>query len=39
MEALVGERGGVSSVDMEEPSEDICVIDDSGRSEDKINKL
>lgn len=35
MEAPVGERGGVlteSSVDMEEPSEEIWVMDDSGRS-------
>lgn len=33
--AFVGERGGVltdSSVDMDDPSEDICVMDDSGRS-------
>lgn len=40
MDAPVGERGGVlteSSVDMEEPSEDIWVIDDSGRSRKEEN--
>lgn len=32
---LVGDRGGVwteSSVDIDDPSEDICVMEDSGRS-------
>lgn len=35
---LVGDLGGVcteSSVDMDDPSEDICVMEDSGRSAKK----